>query len=714
MKALIYKKLFVLSAVAFLGLVACDGGKKDSQKSDEEQSSGSSEGYRPRPSEYVRESDDDVYARVLGDFAAKYDGVNNIADDDLRFVRDARAEAALLASGVFVPTTTQGGAYTLSRIAPRTAPYVFFGNDSDKVKSLVITSGQDSFIKKTDREALKDAWETAMGGGAAYDPAAMLQARGYTLGTEYKTTFSTAPATLDIFNTSEQADTETLVQVLEGLVQYDNLGQLQPAMATSWEHNDEYTVYKFTIRQGAKWYTADKSEYGPVTADDFVAGFQHMLDCAAGLEYLMDGVVKGVEEYNYEDGDFEDVGVYVEEGTGKLVFELEKPETFFLTRLAYSPFYPMNRAFFLSRGGAFGEDFDPTADTYKFGLATDKASQLYNGPYIPTTWDAVDASTGSIVLEKNNGYWDAANVKVTKASWIYDDGSNPDAFYAATRRGDYPGMGLSAANGLLDKAREDGLFDLYAYVSDTNATTFFGGMNTNRGTFKLENGNVASAQTEANKVLTHEVLNNVHFRRAILYGWDRANWNAITRGEDLKSTNLRNMYTTPDFVALGKDVEYEGKTYAKGRVYGDLVEQFLKDDFNMEIDLSDGQDGWYNLEKAKAEMALCKQELGEFWPDGEKVIIDNVAYGPSVSMVAEANGFEQILERALGEYIDVQINTAANGSEYYACGYRTQYGYQMNQDLFYGSGWGPDYGDPSTYLDTFTAGGYMNKVIGLY
>ena len=52
----------------------------------------------------------------------------------------------------------------------------------------------------------------------------------YTLGTEYKTTFSTAPATLDIFNTSEQADTETLVQVLaeEKLNEYSNKNENTP------------------------------------------------------------------------------------------------------------------------------------------------------------------------------------------------------------------------------------------------------------------------------------------------------------------------------------------------------------------------------------------------------------------------------------------------------------------------------------------------------
>ena len=124
MKALMNKKLLVLSAVAVLGLAACN------QNNGGGQGGGGNEGGDVnRPTTYVRESDDTVYARVLGDFAEKYEGVNDIADDNLRFVKDARAEAALLASGVFVPTTTQGGSYTMSRIAPRTAPYVFFGND---------------------------------------------------------------------------------------------------------------------------------------------------------------------------------------------------------------------------------------------------------------------------------------------------------------------------------------------------------------------------------------------------------------------------------------------------------------------------------------------------------------------------------------------------------------------------------------------------------
>ena len=713
MKALMNKKLLVLSAVAVLGLAACN------QNNGGGQGGGGNEGGDVnRPTTYVRESDDTVYARVLGDFAEKYEGVNDIADDNLRFVKDARAEAALLASGVFVPTTTQGGSYTMSRIAPRTAPYVFFGNDSDKVKDLIITSGVDSFIKKADREELIAAWEVARGGGAAYDPAALLQAKGYELGTEFKDTYITAPVTLDIVNTSEQADTEPLVNLIEGLIQYNNLGEMVGASASAWEVNDDNTIYKFTIREGAAWYTSDKTKYADVTADDFVAGFQHMLDCAAGLEYLVEGVVKGVEEYLAGTGEFADVGCYVEEGTGKLVFELERSESFFLTRLAYSCFSPMNRAFYESKGGKFGDEFNPTDDGYTFGKVDNKASQLYNSAFIPIAWEASDTG-GSIVLEKNANYWDADNVKVTRATWVYDDGSNPVGFYNATRAGEYPGVALAASNGLLDKAKEDqlngrSLFDQFAYVSDTNATTFFGGMNTNRGLYVLPNGHVKSFQNEDNKVMTHAALDNVHFRRAILYGWDRASWNAITRGEDLKATNLRNMYTQPEFVGITANVEFEGKTYAQGSSYGKLVEQFLKSDFDMEINLADGQDGWFNAEKALAEIALAKEDLKGFWRDGEKVVIDIVSLGTSVNVIAQAEAFEQLIEGVLGAYVDVQIHTATTTADYYASGYRAKTGEAMNSDLCYGTGWGPDYGDPSTYLDTFTAGGYMTKVIGLY
>ena len=49
-------------------------------------------------------------------------------------------------------------------------------------------------------------------------------------------------------------------------------------------------------------------------------------------------------------------------------------------------------------------------------------------------------------------------------------------------------------------------------------------------------------------------------------------------------------------------------------------------------------------------------------------------------------------------------------------GYRTSYGYEANYDIYDVSGWGPDYGDPQSYLDTMLPlyAGYMTKCIGVY
>ena len=735
MKALKNKKLLVLAVGAVLSLAACGqpqssasssssaSSASSSSQSSVEPSSSSQSSSKPEYSSipftpatgetYQRAQDEDVYERVLGKFIYDYDGAKAITNDSERFVQYARAEASLLESGATAITTTKGGNYSISRIAPRTAPYVFFGNDMDKVKGLVMTKGADSFIKATDREALIKLWEKARAGEGTYDPGAYLTEHGYELGTEWKTTFSTPNATFDSLATSMQSDTEQMVNCVEGLVQYDNLGVLSPAMAESWEANEDNTKFTFKIRKGAKWYNSDRRAVADVTADDFVAGFQHMLDAAAGLEFLVQGVVKGVDEYLEGTGTFDDVGCYVD-NAGNLVFELLAPESFFVTRLAYSCFLPMNRQYFLGRGGDFGVDEFAEAkvkESYKYGSSINDV--LYNSAFIPTTWDAT-TSGGSMVITKNENYYDAAKVKVTKATWVYDNGENPQALYASARQGDLPGIGLSASSGLLAQAKEDGLFDDYHFVTDTDATTYFGGLNINRGAFTNPSGACASNKAEAGKILTWNAMQSQSFRRAMMHGWDRGSWNAVVYGEDLKYTCLRNMYTQPEFVSLTEEVVYEGTTFAQGTSYGDVVQKFLELDGETAIDVHDGKDGWYNPTAATKFMAAAREELKAVWPADTKVQIDMVYLGPSVNNKAQAEAYKRLIETQFPNDITVNLVEAANTTEYYAAGYRAANGAAENQDIFYGSGWGPDYGDPSTYLDTFAPGGYMLKVIGLF
>ena len=740
------KKLMVLSVTA-LALTACGGGSQSSsQQPSSQQPSSQPESSQPesssepapgpyypdkKPTEWKRFDDGLTYDAILGDYEELAFAAKEEKDDDTRFVKYAKAEAALMDSATFMPTTTQGGNYAMTRVAARTIPYSMWGNDTDRLKNMVVIKEgkQDkNFITSADRAAMIEKWTEARGGAYDYDPAAYLLENGYELADKYTTTFSTAPATLDVLNTSMAADTESLVNAIEGLVEYDNYGVMQPRLAKAVPApSADGKTYTFEIRDDAKWYTADKQVYAPVTADDFVAGFQHMLDAAAGLEWLVEGVVEGVSEYLSGEVGFDEVGYKVVDN--KLQITLCEETSYFLTMLTYSCFMPMNRAFFLEKGGAFGVDeFKKAkeADTYKYGDVADVNNMVYNSAFIPSK--IVDKD--QVLYVRNAGYYNNAKTTLNELKWVYDAGDNPTASYNTAVAGGYSGTGLAAASGTLDLAKGDGNFDKYHYVTDTNAVTYFGGFNVNRGTFDC--GTVRSYKSEQEKIDYIWAMQNANFRRALQHSWDRVTFNGVSVGQDLAALSLRNIYTAPEFVGLSKDVEFEGHTFEQGSSYGDLVEYFLKEVYGREVETSDGCDGWYNVKEARKYLYAAKEELGDDWT---KVYIEIECYSGSKNQVAQAQAFKDSFEKALNVVVDengepilkdgkeqaqdnVQINImlAQNTTDYYAAGYRAANGEAGCFDIFYGSGWGPDYGDPSTYLDTFLGGGagYMTKVIGLF
>ena len=661
---------------------------------------------------YVRGDDEEIYAAVLGDYEALLDEAKNAATDSERFVIYARAEAYLLDSAVMIPTTTQNGAYTISRIAPRTVPYVQWGNDDDRWKGTIISG--DTFLTPAERDELLDQWAKAVKGEGTYDPAAYLISKGHTINKDYKTTFSTAPVTLDTLNTSSQSDTEILVNCTDNLVQYNNLGQMIPACAESWSVSDDGLVYTFNIRKGATWSTSEGTVYAEVKAKDFEAGFHHMLDAQAGLEWLVQGVIAGVNEYLLEGGSWDAVG-YKAVDDYTLQITLEAPTSYFMTMLTYSCFAPICESFYLAHGGVFGiEEYAAAfADTekYTYGKSTDVSSQVYNGAFILQQLN--DASIIQVV--KNPNYYDPESVKINSITWILDGGENPKATYDETVKGTYAGIGLTEGSGTLALAKADGNFDKYHYVSDTTSTSYFGGLNLNRGTFALASGAVASAKTEEQKIDTETAMMNKNFRKAVQYAFDKATYNAVSRGADLATTNLRNMYTHPEFVQLAEDVtDANGHKFVAGTMYGEMVQYYL-DQMGCPVKVADGIDGWFNPEAAKAALAEAKKELGDSvkWP----IVIDDVYYSASATQVGQAQAYKQSIESVLGaENVTVNLIEASVLNDFYASGYRASNGEAGNFDMFYGSGWGPDFGDPCTYLDTFrgNGAGYMTKVIGLF
>ena len=75
---------------------------------------------------------------------------------------------------------------------------------------------------------------------------------------------------------------------------------------------------------------------------------------------------------------------------------------------------------------------------------------------------------------------------------------------------------------------------------------------------------------------------------------------------------------------------------------------------------------------------------------------------------------KQSVEGALGEYgVEISLVECADTDEWLYTGYYINDGTEANYDLFDLSGWGPDYGDPATFLETMIPGGSSNMCVGL-
>ena len=711
--------VLVLSVGVFAACNPKEDGNKDQTDPDAE-----------RLEQYLAESAK-IYGEQLGDFKAAYaKAVAETKNTSKRYALMALAEAKLMESAVYVPGTAKGGNYAISKVAPNTISSVLWGNDMYRFHNALLA---DKLITAADRAALKEQWSTLRAAGkTAQDYEAAVKAyfseHGYSVKRTYNMGYASDPKTWDAQATSRAADSEAIVNTYDSLMEYDAFNVLQPALAESYTVSEDGLTYTFTLRKGVKWVNSKGQEVAEVKADDFVAGFQHMLDAKGGLEYLVEGVIVNAAEYNAKAVTFDKVGVKAD-GDYKVVYTLTEPKSYFTTMLGYNVFAPLCRSFYESQGGKFGSEFNASDTAYKYGKTHDNIA--YCGPYRVTT----NTAKSEIVFSKNESYWNKDGINLEKITWKYNDGKDTLKPYNDAKAGTLDGAGLNAdsvAQAKTDKVGEKTYFDEYHYVSATDATAFGTFFNINRTAYaNVQDGKLQTAKDSAEQARTKAALSNVHFRRAIAMALDRTSYNAQTVGADLASVSLINSYTPGNFVSLKEDVtvSINGKdtTFKKGTYYGEIMQaQIDADQVKIKVwdptadggaGSSAGFDGWYNAKNAMEELKLAMAELKKQGVDLEKdgpIHLDLPAFISSQIYYNRAFSYKKSLANALGKYVTVDLAGATTSGDWYNAGYYTDYGYQANYDLYDVSGWGPDYGDPSSYLDTLTEGGYMAKCLGIF
>ncbi len=671
-----------------------------------------------------------LYNEVLGSFYEYYQKATAAKTVSERFALMAIAEAKLLESGILLPSSANGGTYAISRVAYGTVNPTLWGTDSDRFHQALIVKGNP--FTKAEREEMKAKYNELKGTGT-YEAWAKqyIADKGYELNDEYALGYTSDPNTWDTFATYQAADFEAIVNTYDGLYEYDIEGVQKPALALSHTVSDDGLVYTFKIREGVNWVDSQGRVIEPLTAHSFVKGMQHMMDAQGGLEYLVDGVIKNAAEYMYEEiTDFSQVGVKaVDDYT--LEYTLEKPVSYFATMLSYAVFAPISDKYYLSKGGVYGVvEYKAASETeaYTYGKTPDDIA--YCGPYLVSSLTA----NNSIVFEANPEYWNKDNINIKKISWRFIDGQDPTESYTLMKEGTFAGASLNT--NALAKAKEDGMFEQYAYVTSTDATSFPVFFNLYRTQYGNYNDTTVavSTMTDEQKLAANLAMQNQDFRLALAMSLDRGTYNATTVGDEVKLLSVVNSYTPGNFVYLEEDVTVDingtATEFKAGTYYGAIMQAQITADglpikvWDPELEAgagsSSGFDGWYNAEKAAEYLAKAVEALKAKGVEVTKeapIVLEIPYYDINEVYANRANTMKQSMEKSLGGLVEIRLvkTGGSNALNWYYAGYYPETGDLMNYNLTDVCGWGPDYGDPATYLDTMLPqGGGMAKNVGLY
>jgi len=209
------------------------------------------------------------------------------------------------------------------------------------------------------------------------------------------------PETLDPALAESVGANNITRDLFEGVTGVNNVGATVPGVAESWTQTAP-TTWIFKLRPTARWSNGDA-----VTANDFVFGIRRFLDPKTASTYassygpfLLNGaeVVKGAKPTS-------EIGV---KAIDKLTLEVRTsgPVSFLPALMSNANMGPVHKASLEK----FGKDW------------TKPGNLVTNGAFVLKEWQV----NSRVVLEKNANYWDAANVQLTRVSYLPIEDGNAD------------------------------------------------------------------------------------------------------------------------------------------------------------------------------------------------------------------------------------------------------------------------------------------------
>lgn len=198
------------------------------------------------------------------------------------------------------------------------------------------------------------------------------------------------PETLDPWVNNNGEASQIIAAVHEPMLRRDSEGGWIPGLMTDYQTNEDHTVHTLTLREGAKW-----SDGTDITVEDIVYSYQRALDPELGsaIAYRYFPILNAEAFYKGEVG-ADELGVKaVDDKTIEIT--TAEPCDFFVDMMTSAGFAPIQKAAGEKYGDLYGTDVDKVVSS---------------GPFVLTEW----THKNSMVLEKNENYWDAENVKLER------------------------------------------------------------------------------------------------------------------------------------------------------------------------------------------------------------------------------------------------------------------------------------------------------------
>ncbi|MDF7650479.1 oligopeptide ABC transporter substrate-binding protein OppA [Pantoea sp. Acro-805] len=209
-------------------------------------------------------------------------------------------------------------------------------------------------------------------------------------------------ASLDPQKTEGVPESNVIRNLLEGLVETDNNGQIVPGVASSW-HQEQGRVWTFTLRDDARWSNGE-----PVTAQDFVYSWQRLADpktASPYASYLQAAHVGNIDAILAGKAPPTELAVKALDAH-HLQVTLSEAVPYFIDMLAHTAMKPVYRA----AVEKWGEQW------------TQPQHYVGNGAYTLADWVVNE----KIVLKRNPQYWDNANTVIEEGVLLPLTSENSD------------------------------------------------------------------------------------------------------------------------------------------------------------------------------------------------------------------------------------------------------------------------------------------------